>query len=319
MINQAKNNFEKQAGPLSSHRLTTLQANLGRLCNLNCNHCHLSASPDSTEVMPWSIMEEIIKVIDNTMINTVDITGGAPELNPNLKRFIDGLHRPELNIMLRSNLVALEEPERVGLAEYLKEKNVKIVASLPCYMEINVNKQRGDETFTKSIVALKKLNSIGYGKDEGPELDLVYNPGGPFLPGSQEELETIYHRELKLQHEIIFNRLLVLTNMPIGRFKEMLSDGGQLNEYLALLQSTYNQATLADLMCRSQISVGWDGIIYDCDFNLALGCPADVEKAHITCFDEEKLINRTIVTGNHCFGCTAGAGSSCSGSLEAGA
>lgn len=263
-------------------------------------------------------MEEIIKVIDSTAINTVDITGGAPELNPNLKRFIDGLYRPGLVIMLRSNLVTLEEPEQAGLAEYLKEKNVKLVASLPCYMEKNVNEQRGDDTFTKSIAALKKLNSLGYGKDEGPELDLVYNPGGPFLPGQQEELEAIYRRELKLQQGITFNKLLTLTNMPIGRFKENLVKNGQLSEYLNLLQGAYNQATLSNLMCRSQILVGWDGVIYDCDFNLALGYPADVEKAHITCFDENSLAGRAIVTGNHCFGCTAGAGSSCSGSLESG-
>lgn len=319
MINQVKNNFKKQTGPIVSCPITILQANLGRLCNLGCNHCHLSASPDSTELMPWNVMEEIVKVVDNTKFNTVDITGGAPELNPNLKRFIDLLCRPGLNIMLRTNLVALEEPGQVGLADYFKEKNVKLVASLPCYMESNVTAQRGRETFDKSIATLKKLNSLGYGKEEGLELDLVYNPGGAFLPGSQEELEVIYRNELKLQYGIKFNRLLVLTNMPIGRFKETLSGSGQLNEYLELLQSTYNQATLADLMCRSQISIGWDGIIYDCDFNLALGYPADVEKAHITCFDEEKLINRTIVTGNHCFGCTAGAGSSCNGSLEAGA
>ena len=317
MISQ-KNNFEKQAGPLDSYRMTTLQANLGRLCNINCNHCHLTASPDSTEIMPWNVMEEIINVVDNTAINTVDITGGAPELNSYLKRFVDGLHRPGLSIILRTNLVVLEEPEQAGLAEYLKEKNVKLVASLPCYMEKTVNEQRGDETFTKSIAALKKLNSLGYGKDEGPELDLAYNPGGPFLPGRQQELEDIYRKELQLQHGIIFSRLLVLTNMPIGRFKENLFNSGQLNEYLNLLQDAYNQAALSNLMCRSQILVGWDGVIYDCDFNLALGCPVNVEKAHITCFDEAKLIGRTITTGNHCFGCTAGAGSSCSGSLEAG-
>ncbi len=318
MTNQESKNFKEQAGPIESSRLTTLQANLGRLCNLSCNHCHLNASSESTEVMPWSIMEEIIKMINSTAINTVDLTGGAPELNPYLKRFIDVLHRPGLNIILRSNLVALEDHGQVELAEFLKEKNVKIVASLPCYTENNVNEQRGEETFSKSIAVLKKLNSLGYGKDEGPELDLVYNPGGPFLPGQQEELEAIYRSELKVQHGITFNSLLVLTNMPIGRFKEHLFKSGQLSEYLNLLQGAYNQATLSNLMCRSQIVVGWDGVIYDCDFNLALGYPVDLEKAHITCFDQAKLIGRTIVTGNHCFGCTAGAGSSCSGSLEAG-
>ncbi|MGM0653674.1 MAG: arsenosugar biosynthesis radical SAM (seleno)protein ArsS, partial [Bacillota bacterium] len=267
----------------------------------------------------WNVMEEIIKVVNRTVISTVDITGGAPELNPYLKRFIDELHNPGLVIILRTNLVALGEPAQAGLAEFLKEKNVKLAASLPCHMEENVTDQRGDETFTRSIVALKKLNNLGYGTEEGPELDLVYNPGGPFLPGKQGELESAYRKELKQQHGITFNRLLVLTNMPLGRFKNLLFKKNQLNEYLALLQNAYNQSTLSGLMCRSQISVGWDGVLYDCDFNLALGSPAGVEKAHITCFDEEKLIGRTIVTGNHCFGCTAGAGSSCSGSLEAGA
>ena len=319
MKNQEISNFKKQTGLLYSYRIATLQVNLGRLCNLNCNHCHHTASQDSTEVMPWSVMEEIINAVDNTAINTIDITGGAPELNPNLKRFIDGLHRPGLNIMLRTNLVVLEEPGQAGLAEYLKEKNVKLVASLPCYMEKNVNDQRGDDIFPISIAAIEKLNSLGYGTTNGPELDLVYNPGGPFLPGQQEELEAIYRRELKLQPGITFNKLLTITNMPIGRFKENLAKNGQLSKYLNLLQGAYNQATLPNLMCRSQILVGWDGVIYDCDFNLALGYPVDVEKAHITCFDESKLTGRTIVTGNHCFGCTAGAGSSCSGSLEAGA
>ena len=319
MIKQEENSFENLAGSLSSYRITTLQANLGRLCNLSCNHCHLEASQDSTEVMPWNVMDEIIKVVDRTAISTVDITGGAPELSPYLKRFIYELHSPGLDIILRSNLVALEEPAQEGLAEFFKEKNVKLAASLPCYMEENVTDQQGDETFTKSIATLKKLNSLGYGKEEGPELNLVYNPGGPYLPGQQEELEAIYRKELKQQHGITFNRLLVLTNMPIGRFNKNLVKSGQLNEYLELLQSAYNHSNLSDLMCRNQISVGWDGVIYDCDFNLALGYPVDVKKAHITCFDEAKLIGRTITTGNHCFGCTAGAGSSCSGSLEAGA
>ncbi len=310
--------FAGRAGPIKSFPVTTLQANLGRVCNLSCTHCHHAASPEAKETMPWEVMEEIIKVAEKAEITTVDITGGAPELHPQLCSFIDRLCRPGLDLMLRTNLVALVEPEQAGLAEHLKEKNVKLVASLPCYREENVTAQRGDVTFNKSIAALKKLNSLGYGKGNGLALDLVYNPGGPFLPGRQEELEAIYRRELQLDYEITFSRLLTLTNVPIGRFKDDLCKKGQLNQYLQLLRDSYNRATLSGLMCRSQISVGWDGTIYDCDFNLALSFPADVEKAHITCFDSNKHSKRTIVSGEHCFSCTAGAGSSCAGALEAG-
>lgn len=305
-------------GPIKSFPITTLQVNLGRICNLSCNHCHHAASPQEKEVMPWEIMEEIIKVAEKVEITTVDITGGAPELHPRLRPFIDRLSGPGLDLILRTNLVALEESGQAGLAEYFRDKNVKLVASLPCYMEENVTAQRGEVTFNKSIAALKKLNSLGYGKENGLELDLVYNPGGPFLPSWQEELEAIYRRELQLGHGITFNRLLILINMPIGRFKNALFENGQLNQYLQLLRDSFNPANLPGLMCRSQITIGWDGIIYDCDFNLALGFPADLEKAYIKYLDFTRIKNRTIVAGEHCFGCTAGAGSSCSGALEIG-
>ncbi len=318
MNKKEKQTFSDRAGPIKSFPVTILQANLGRICNLSCNHCHHAASPEAKEMMPREVMEEIIKVVEKADITTVDITGGAPELHPDLCPFINRLCRPGLNIILRTNLVALMEPEQAGLAAYLKEKKIELVASLPCYMEENVTAQRGDLAYNKSIAALKKLNSLGYGQDNGLELDLVYNPGGPFLPGRQEELEAIYRRELQLEHGITFNRLLTLTNMPIGRFKDILFKKGQLNQYFELLRDSYNQATLSGLMCRSQISVGWDGTIYDCDFNLALDAPVDVEKAHIACFDLNSLKNRTIVAGEHCYGCTAGAGSSCNGTLEAG-
>ncbi len=318
MEKRKNQSFADRAGPIKSFPVTTLQANLSRICNLSCNHCHHAASPGAKEIMPWEVMEGIIKVAEKAEITTVDITGGAPELHPQLCSFIDRLCRPGLDLMLRTNLVALVEPGQAGLAEYLRDKNVKLVASLPCYMEENVTAQREDVTFNKSMTALKKLNSLGYGKGNGLELDLVYNPGGPFLPGRQEELEAIYRRELQPGHGITFSRLLTLTNVPIGRFKDDLCRKGQLNQYLQLLRDSYNRATLSGLMCRSQITVGWDGIIYDCDFNLALDLPADVDKAHITCFDSNKLNNRAIVAGDHCFGCTAGAGSSCAGALEAG-
>ena len=312
------NSFTDRAGVINSNLINTVQVNIGRLCNLSCNHCHHAASSDSTEIMPWTVMEAIITIVDKPGIKIVDITGGAPELNPNLRSFINALYRPDLNIILRTNLVALVEPEGSGLAEFFRDKRVKLVASLPCYLEENLAAQRGDNTFSKSIAALKKLNQLGYGNDAGLELNLVHNPGGAFLPGSQVELETAYRIELKKLHNITFTKLLALTNMPIGRFKSDLTNSDELDRYNKLLQDTYNQATVSELMCRSQISVGWDGTIYDCDFNLALGRPANVRKPHIFNSDWDSLGNRTIVTGEHCFGCTAGAGSSCSGALEDG-
>ncbi len=311
--------FSNRAGIIKSTDINTLQVNLGLHCNLSCSHCHHSASPDSTETMSWTVMEAIINIAADPKIKNVDITGGAPELNPNLRSFIERLYRPDLNILLRTNLIALVAPENSGLKVFLKEKWVKVIASLPCYLEENVNAQRGDNTYIESITALKALNSLGYGIDSWLELNLVYNPDGPFLPASQEELEAIYSRELGQQHGITFNRLLTITNMPIGRFKDCLLNNGQLDEYIRLLHSNFNQTTLPKLMCRSQISVGWDGTIYDCDFNLALDFPADVERPHIFNLDWGSLNRRTILTGEHCFGCTAGAGSSCNGSLDTGA
>lgn len=311
--------FTNRAGKIKSTVINTLQVNLGLHCNLSCNHCHHSASPDSTETMSWTVMEAIINIAADPKIKNVDITGGAPELNPNLRSFIERLYRPDLNILLRTNLIALVAPENLGLKVFLKEKRVKLIASLPCYLEENVNAQRGENIYLKSIAALKELNKLGYGKDAGLELHLVYNPGGPFLPARQEELEVAYCRELKQQHGITFNRLLTITNMPIGRFKDSLIKNGELNNYIKLLRDAHNQALLSDLMCRSQVSIGWDGTIYDCDFNLALGFPADVERPHIFNLDWGSLNKRTILTEEHCFGCTAGAGSSCNGSLEKGA
>ncbi len=317
MIKDSKNNFLATAGLLRSYPVTAFQANLGRRCNLNCNHCHLSASPQSTEVMTWEVMENIVRVIDSSGITRIDITGGAPEFNPNLRRFIDSLSETGIIIQLRTNLVALLEPQQKSLAEYFSKKRVNLVASLPCYDEANVHAQRGDNVFECSIAALKLLNRLGYGTAKGPKLDLVYNPGGPFLPGKQGELEINYRHELRKRYGIVFNNLLTLTNMPIGRFKSMLSQSRQLADYLGLLQCAYRRENLSGLMCRSQVSIGWNGTLYDCDFNLALNSPSKVEKAHIAFFNRHSFDNRLIVTGNHCFGCTAGAGSSCSGALEA--
>lgn len=317
MTSTIDDSFKLKAGPLRSYPVTSLQVNLGRLCNLSCNHCHLAASPYSKEIMPWDVMQEIIRVIRENKITTIDITGGAPELNPNLRKFISGLHRMKLNIIFRTNLVALIESQQKDLTDFLTAKKVTIIASMPCYLEENVRAQRGEEVFQRSLTALKKLNQLGYGLENGLELNLVYNPGGPFLPAKQEDLEIMYRHEMQMRYGIFFSRLLTITNIPVGRFKDSLSQNGQLVEYLSLLQRSFNRNNLSDLMCRNQVSVGWNGTLYDCDFNLALGLTSEVEKPHITCFDRQKLDNRIITTGNHCFACTAGAGSSCSGALEA--
>jgi len=278
----------------------------------------MAASPESLEIMPWHIMQTIARVAKENKIKSIDITGGAPELNPNLKNFINSLSSPGYNIQLRTNLVALMEPEQNGLAVFLRDKNINLVASLPCYQEENVIAQRGSKVFQKSMMALKLLNDLGYGINDNLKLDLVYNPGGPFLPPKQEELETLYRRELQLHYGISFNNLLSITNMPVGRFKAYLKENSQLTEYMNLLKSAYNINNLSGIMCRNQLSIGWDGALYDCDFNLALGIKIKTTLNNITKFNWEKIKHRIIATGEHCFGCTAGAGSSCDGVMEVG-
>jgi len=313
-----KNDFERLTGSLECLSIGKFQVNLGRLCNLSCNHCHMAASPESLEIMPWHIMQTIARVAKENKIKSIDITGGAPELNPNLKNFINSLSSPGYNIQLRTNLVALMEPEQNGLAVFLRDKNINLVASLPCYQEENVIAQRGSKVFQKSMMALKLLNDLGYGINDNLKLDLVYNPGGPFLPPKQEELETLYRRELQLHYGISFNNLLSITNMPVGRFKAYLKENSQLTEYMNLLKSAYNINNLSGIMCRNQLSIGWDGALYDCDFNLALGIKIKTTLNNITKFNWEKIKHRIIATGEHCFGCTAGAGSSCDGVMEVG-
>lgn len=318
MTLREKNDFERLTGSLECLSIGKFQVNLGRLCNLSCNHCHMAASPESLEIMPWHIMQTIARVAKENKIKSIDITGGAPELNPNLKNFINSLSSPGYNIQLRTNLVALMEPEQNGLAVFLRDKNINLVASLPCYQEENVIAQRGSKVFQKSMMALKLLNDLGYGINDNLKLDLVYNPGGPFLPPKQEELETLYRRELQLHYGISFNNLLSITNMPVGRFKAYLKENSQLTEYMNLLKSAYNINNLSGIMCRNQLSIGWDGALYDCDFNLALGIKIKTALKNITKFNWEKIKHRIIATGEHCFGCTAGAGSSCDGVMEVG-
>lgn len=315
------NDFEKQIGQITggglhSHRIEILQINLGLRCNQQCLHCHLNASPSRTEMMEWSVMELVLLAAANSGCRLVDLTGGAPELNPNFCRFIETLRKNGRPVQIRTNLTVLLEPGMEKMPEFLQKHKIRLVASLPCYLEENVSAQRGKGVYEKSITAIRQLNTLGYGKDPELPLSLVYNPGGPFLPPPQSMLEEDYRREMDLRFGITFTRLLTITNMPLGRFRAHLSHLGQERNYLTLLRESFNPDTLSGLMCRHQISIGWDGRLYDCDFNLALGLPVDHGAPdHIKSFRVADLNARRIVTGEHCFGCTAGAGSSCGGAL----
>lgn len=303
-------------GGLRSQGINTLQVNVGRHCNLACSHCHLECSPGRTEMMPWLIMETIMELTDQKLFRLVDITGGSPELHPEFRRFLSALQNMGQTVQVRTNLTALTEPSIKEIIPFLSEKEVQLVGSLPCYLEENVNAQRGADVYQKSIDALRLLNQAGYGIKDKLPLNLVFNPGGPFLPPDQSVLEETYRQELKVRFDISFNRLLVLTNMPLGRFGRYLKQKGELPAYLSMLEASFNPSTVDGLMCRHQLSIDWDGTIYDCDFNLALGMTVNHRAPNkIETFDHALLDKREIVTGIHCFGCTAGAGSSCGGSL----
>jgi radical SAM/Cys-rich protein len=315
------NEFEKTIAGIGcdglySQRIEVLQVNLGLRCNQQCIHCHLEASPSRPERMTWAIMEMILKVVGHCECRLVDLTGGAPELNPHFRRFVAALRENGLPVQVRTNLTVLLEPGMEGMPEFLREHQIHLVASLPCYLEENVCAQRGKGAYERSISAIRKLNALGYGSDEAFPLNLVYNPGGPFLPPSQADLEETYRRELGSRFGIKFTRLLTITNMALGRFGRELARQNQERIYLQLLRHAFNPQTVGGLMCRRQVSVGWEGTLYDCDFNLALGLPVNHGAPdHIQSFRPEDLRTRRIVTGEHCFGCTAGSGSSCGGAL----
>ena len=315
------NDFEKEIGRmgadgLHSKEITTVQVNLGLLCNQQCGHCHLEASPDRTESMEWPVMELVRNATVKLGCRLADVTGGAPELNPFFRRFIGAIRAEGIRVQVRTNLTVLAEPGMEGLPEFLRDHRVQLVGSMPCYLEENVRSQRGIGAYEKSIASIRRLNAVGYGSDPALPLNLVYNPGGPFLPPSQSALEEDYRRELGQRFGIRFNRLLTLANMPLGRFREELGRRNAEKDYLRLLRQSFNPETVQGLMCRHQISVGWDGALYDCDFNLALGLRVNHGAPdHIRDFKAEALALRRIVTGEHCFGCTAGSGSSCGGAL----
>jgi radical SAM/Cys-rich protein len=302
-------------------RTEILQVNVGKLCNLTCVHCHVNAGPKRKEIMTRDTIDRVIDWLAKTDIPTVDLTGGAPEMIPDFRYFIDRVRKlqPSRHIIDRCNLTILLERGHEDLAHFLATKKVEIIASMPCYSAENVNAQRGEGVFEGSIAALQLLNSLGYGIDQELPLHLVYNPVGAFLPSSQAELEADYKRELQKHFGIVFNNLYTLTNLPIGRFASYLRHSNNLEEYMELLIGAFNPATMDGLMCRNTISVGWRGEVYDCDFNQQLGMQWSDNGAHERLFlwdiDPDKIGNREIMTGDHCFGCTAGAGSSCGGAI----
>lgn len=309
---------ERAAGYLKRERLRILQVNLGNLCNQSCLHCHVDGSPAGSRNMSADTVEEVLAFLRAAGDLTLDITGGAPELNPNFRWLVRAARPLVGTVMVRSNLTVMLEPGQEDLVGFLADQGVKIVASLPCYTRANVDGQRGSGTFEKSIRVLKLLNRAGYGRREDLEIDLVYNPGGACLPGSQADLERDYRAELAGEHGVVFNRLITIANAPIGRFGRRLAEEGGLDRYLGLLEENFNPSTLPRLMCRTLLSVDYRGYLYDCDFNQARGLVLEDEDGrplHISAVTADDLSGREILTGNHCFSCAAGAGSSCGGAL----
>ncbi|MEE9390360.1 MAG: arsenosugar biosynthesis radical SAM (seleno)protein ArsS [Candidatus Aminicenantaceae bacterium] len=316
-MNEFETRIQKDCGlNLYASEIQKIQVNLGLKCNQSCRHCHLACGPEREEMMDWETMAAVLKIVHNVQPEMVDITGGAPEIHPLIRRFVEELSDDGYNVQVRTNLTALLEPGMEDMPDFFKDHKVHIVASMPCYLEENVNSQRGNGVYGKSIQILQKLNSLGYGMNPELSLYLVYNPGGPSLPPDQSQLEGDYKRELSNRFGIHFTGLYTMTNMPIGRFWEGLKREKKDGEYMQLLLGGFNCQTVGELMCRHQVCVAWDGTLYDCDFNIALGLPVSEElPKNIKDFTLEPLSNRRIVTGRHCFGCTAGFGSSCGGAL----
>lgn len=299
-------------------QLETLQVNLGYLCNQSCLHCHVNAGPTRKENMQKETIEDIIRFLRDSNIKKLDLTGGAPELNPYFRKLVSAAHSMGVHIIDRCNLTVLHEQGQEDTADFLAQHRVEVVASLPCYLEENVDGQRGDGVFQTSVAAIKLLNLSGYGVEgSGLELNLMYNPIGPHLPPAQCQLEQDYKRELKQRYDIIFNNLYTLTNMPIKRFGSTLISKGEFEDYMMLLKDAYQTTNLQTVMCRSLISIDWQGYVYDCDFNQMLDLPLieTDKKMHLRDVVSDKLTQREIIIADHCYGCTAGQGSSCGGAL----
>jgi len=320
----SKTNVEAFVGQIKSRQIdlrrrqiTTLQVNMGKLCNQACSHCHVDASPYRTEIMEAKTVARLLELLDESAsVETVDLTGGAPELNPHFRTFVLGITALGKNVIDRCNLTVLFEKGQEDTAEFLAKHRVQIVASLPCYSQKNVDEQRGRGVFNKSLKALKILNALGYGKvGSGLILDLVYNPTGPFLPPPQKTLQADYKEKLRKDFEIEFNNLFTITNMPIKRYSQYLKRLGGYDSYMNLLVENFNPKAAEEVMCRDLVSIGYDGLIYDCDFNqmLEMSVPGKQDIWKIKSLSE--LESQNIIFDNHCYGCTAGAGSSCGGSL----
>ncbi len=295
-----------------------LQLNVGYMCNQTCKHCHVDAGPDRKEIMTRETMEHCIAYAKESGVHTVDITGGAPEMNPDFLWLVKRLKEAGVEeIIVRSNLTILVANEKKfgDLPEFFREHGLRVVSSLPFYLPEKTDRQRGEGVFAKSIEALQRLNQVGYGREEHLIIDLVYNPSGAFLPAAQSELEADFKRELKSHYDIDFNSLLTITNLPISRFLEFLIRTDNYEDYMDTLVTSFNLATLDGLMCRNTLSIGWDGQLYDCDFNQMLELNIDHPIKHIKDLMNGSIANRNIVINNHCYGCTAGAGSSCQGSV----
>jgi radical SAM/Cys-rich protein len=306
--------------PIRRGRLDTLQVNVGYRCNQSCVHCHVDASPHRTEEMSGEVIDVVLACLARSRVRILDVTGGAPELNPHFRRLVSAARDMGVHVMDRCNLTILEQPGQDDLAEFLAAQQVEVVASMPCYLEDNVDRQRGKGVFDASIRGLKRLNALGYGRDDaGLVLNLVYNPQGPALPPPQDALEADYKRILGERYGIVFNRLYAFANMPIKRFGSMLMVKGEFDRYLGLLQDAHRDANLAGVMCRNLISIDWRGYVYDCDFNQMLDLPLVREgraRVHLSELLDADIADNPIRVAGHCYGCTAGQGSSCGGALK---
>jgi len=302
--------------PLKPTGIDIFQVNVGKMCNQVCKHCHVDAGPDRKEIMTRETMQACLDVLKTSQISTVDLTGGAPEMNPNFRWFVEELSALGKHVIVRCNLtIILAHKKYNDLPEFFKKHKVEVVSSLPYFAARRTDAQRGEGVFEKSIEALKMLNAVGYGTGGDLKLNLVYNPSGAFLPGDQNSLEQEFKTKLKDGWNLTFDQLFAITNLPVSRFLEYLVASENYADYMVELANAYNPTAAAEVMCRNTISVGWDGYLYDCDFNQMLELKVAANSTHISDFKEKELLNRTIVVNQHCYGCTAGAGSSCGGTV----
>jgi len=310
---------ETEFPELHRRQLETLQVNLGYICNQKCVHCHVNAGPNRKEMMDRTTMDQVIGYLKASGAKILDITGGAPEINPYFRYLVRSGRQLGVHVIDRCNLTILEEPGYEDLGEYLAANQVEIIASLPCYLEENVDRQRGKGVYQVSIRVLRALNELGYGRDGSDlTLNLIYNPLGPTLPPPQSTLEAEYKRELGKRYGIVFNHLYTLTNMPIQRFGSLLISNGEFKSYMALLRDAHQEKNTESVMCRSLVSIDWRGYVYDCDFNQMLGLPLYVSgkpRVHVSDLMDTDLDGNPIMVAEHCYGCTAGQGSSCGGAL----